>query len=163
MNFTYIGKTEGISPIKERDEKFLHDLYFTDNSTDNLKNQLSKLSYHYEVPNMSSMLYEFTNREQEKIHQSFRTGNYVSLRDMPDMIIPGNVTSMLSSKIEDNLFSIMERRSYVELSNNGGYFSKFEWQPDDYNNFKEKISSERRSNVEKQRQLHGPSPFLYNP
>ena len=28
----------------------------------------SKISNHYEVPNMSSMLYEFTNKEQDKVH-----------------------------------------------------------------------------------------------
>lgn len=87
----------------------------------------SKISNHYEVPNMASMLYEFTNREQDRIHQSFRTGNYISLRDIPNAIIPGNVSTMQSSKIEENLYSIIERRSYVELQNNGGYFSKFSW------------------------------------
>ena len=49
----------------------------------------SKISNHYEVPNMSSMLYEFTNKEQDKVHQSFRVGNYVSLRDLPNLIQPG--------------------------------------------------------------------------
>ena len=77
---------------------------------------MSKISNHYEVPNMVSMLYEFTNKEAEKVHQGFRTGNYVSLRDLPDMIVPGNVSSMVSSKIEENLYSVMERRSWVELS-----------------------------------------------
>lgn len=31
----------------------------------------------------------------------------------------------------------MERKTYVELSQNGGYFSKFEWMPDSYNFFRE--------------------------
>ena len=30
----------------------------------------------------------------------------------------------------------MERRSYVELAGNGGYFSKFEWKADPYDNFR---------------------------
>ena len=39
--------------------------------------------------------------------------------------------------MENNLYSIMERKTYVELANNGGYFSKFEWHPDPYYLFKE--------------------------
>ena len=46
---------------------------------------------HYEVPNMSSMLYDFTNKEQERIAQGFRIGNFVSLRDLPKELIAGNV------------------------------------------------------------------------
>lgn len=52
----------------------------------------SNISNHYEVPNMTSMLYEFTNKEADHIHQAFRVGNYVSLRDLPNVILPGNVT-----------------------------------------------------------------------
>jgi hypothetical protein len=47
------------------------------------------------------------------------------LRDLPDSILPGNVSSMQTSKMEENLYSIMERKTYVELAGNGGYFSKF--------------------------------------
>ena len=100
-------------------------------------NKLSKISNHYEVPNMSSMLYEFTNKEQDRVHQSFRTGNYISLRDLPNLIAAGNVSSMQSSKIEENIYSIMERKSWVELSMNGGYFSKFEWMPDEFGLFRD--------------------------
>ena len=53
----------------------------------------SKIGKHYEVPNMSSMLYEFTNKEQDRVHQSFRTGNYVQIRDLPSVIVPGNVSN----------------------------------------------------------------------
>lgn len=55
------------------------------------QNYQSKISNHYEVPNMASMLYDFTNKEQERVHQSFRIGNFVSLRDLPDSLLPGNV------------------------------------------------------------------------
>ena len=50
------------------------------------------MQYHYEVPNLSSMLYEFTNRERDRIFQSFRVGNYHSLRDLPRHLMPGNVS-----------------------------------------------------------------------
>jgi hypothetical protein len=46
---------------------------------------------HYEVPNLSSMLYEYTNKEAERIHQGFRVGNFVSLRDLPTDFTYGNV------------------------------------------------------------------------
>jgi len=61
------------------------------------------------------MLYEFTNREKERISQSFRTGNYHSLRDLPRHLLPGNVSQWNKSKIETNLYSQVEERSYIEL------------------------------------------------
>jgi len=54
---------------------------------------------HYEVPNLTSMLYEFTNREQEAISNAFRTGNYTSLRDLPNSIAPFNISSAVKEKM----------------------------------------------------------------
>ena len=85
----YVGHTPGIHSIQEKD-----DIFETDEFKSELNGGISKISNHYEVPNMTSMLYEFTNKEQDRIHQSFRVGNYVSLRDIPDSIQPGNVSSM---------------------------------------------------------------------
>jgi len=45
--------------------------------------------------------------------------------------------------MEENLYSVMERRSYVELANNGGYFSKFEWLPDSYSSFQDELTKRR--------------------
>jgi hypothetical protein len=42
--------------------------------------------------------------------------------------------------MDENLYSVMERRSYVELANNGGYFSKFEWLPDSFSSFQEVLT-----------------------
>ena len=47
---------------------------------------------HYEVPNLSSMLYEFTNREADRIQHCFRVGNFHTLRDLPKHLLPGNVS-----------------------------------------------------------------------
>jgi len=41
----------------------------------------------------------------------------------------------------------MERRTYVELASNGGYFSKFEWQPDPFLNFIEEKKQDRMKSV----------------
>ena len=88
------GKTTGgnqnqyaspnMNSIQEREEE----LYNTENELRHTadKGQPSKITNHYEVPNMSSMLYEFTNKEQDRVHQSFRIGNYISLRDIPNSI-----------------------------------------------------------------------------
>ena len=54
---------------------------------------------HYEVPSLSSMLYEFTNREQDLVNQAFRTGNYISMRDLPENIAPNNVLQQLHVKM----------------------------------------------------------------
>ena len=46
---------------------------------------------HYEVPNLSSMLYEYTNREKDYVERAFRGGNYQTIRGLPDDIRPFNV------------------------------------------------------------------------
>ena len=58
---------------------------------------------HYEVPSLSSMLYEFTNKEQDSCIQAFRTGNYVGLRDLPDHIAPNNVLQQAQMKVKETL------------------------------------------------------------
>jgi hypothetical protein len=37
------------------------------------------------------MLYDFTNKEQDRVLQGFRIGNFVSLRDLPSEFTAGNV------------------------------------------------------------------------
>ena len=156
---SYIGNSPGIHSIQEKEDYFETDHEL---GTD-VANFASKISNHYEVPNMSSMLYEFTNKEQDRVHQSFRIGNFVSLRDITDSLLPGNVSHMANSKQEENLYSIIERRSWVELSKNGGYFSKFEWQPDPFANFKESLTSDRVKHEKQQFEVHGQAPFLSMP
>ena len=82
----YIGQSPGLNSMHERDESYFDTEEITGGGN------MSKISNHYEVPNMTSMLYEFTNKEQDRVHQGFRTGNYVSLRDLPTMVAPGNVS-----------------------------------------------------------------------
>jgi len=84
---------------------------------------------------LSSMLYEFTNREQERVHNTFRVGNFQSLRDLPNDILAGSILNAQKDKIEHNLYVPVEQKSYVELFGGGGYFSKFEWKEDPYELF----------------------------
>ena len=65
----------------------------------------SAISNHYEVPNLSSMLYEYTNNEMDRIKYAFRVGNFHSLRGLPRHLLPGNVSQISKSKIESNLYS----------------------------------------------------------
>ena len=109
--------------------------------SESMENMAQKsVQYHYEVPNLSSMLYEFTNREKDRIGQAFRTGNYHSLRDLPRHLLPGNVSQWSRSKIESNLYSQVEERSYVELQNQGGFFKKFTYTESPYEDFMDKLS-----------------------
>jgi len=87
---------------------------------------------HYEVPNLTSMLYEYTNKEAERIFMGFRKGNFVSLRDLPNDFNYGNTLNAQRDKIEHNIKEKAEPKLYVELQAGGGYFSKFDWKPDPF-------------------------------
>ena len=53
---------------------------------------------HYELPNLTQLLYDFTNKEQDLVMRCFRVGNYTSLRDMPANLLPNAVTKMMNDK-----------------------------------------------------------------
>ena len=57
----------------------------------------------------------------------------------------------------------MERRTYVELANNGGYFSKFPWQPDPYGRWAEIMSQRRIEANTKREEIHGDQQFKSDP
>ena len=57
----------------------------------------------------------------------------------------------------------MERKTYVELSNNGGYFSKFEWKEDPYERYRDHQSTAREKHDKAQSSVHGMAPFLNMP
>jgi hypothetical protein len=65
--------------------------------------------------------------------------------------------------MESNLYSIMERRTYVELANNGGYFSKFGWSADPYALWYEDQSNRRKENVAKREDIHNKEIWKGNP
>ena len=53
---------------------------------------------HYELPNLTQLLYDFTNKEQDLVMRCFRVGNYTSLRDLPANLLPNAVTKMMNDK-----------------------------------------------------------------
>jgi hypothetical protein len=63
-----------------------------------LRKENQMYSKHYEVPNLSSVLYKYTHAEENKISQAFRIGNYTSIRDLPNQLQAGNVNLMSKSK-----------------------------------------------------------------
>ena len=96
---------------------------------------------HYEVPNLSSMLYEYTNKERDLVQQAFRGGNYQTIRNLPDDIRPFNVAQAMKTKIGETALtsSIMAQNNHAFnelLKGNGGVFSKFEWEREPFDNFK---------------------------
>ena len=65
----------------------------------NQKNAGRQHVKHYEVPNLSSMLYEYTNREKDYVERAFRGGNYQTIRGLPDDIRPFNVGQAVKERI----------------------------------------------------------------
>ena len=113
---------------------------------------------------MSSMLYEYTNREKDYVEQAFRGGNYQSIRGLPNDIRPFNVGQAVKEKIANTALasSIIGQNNHVYqelLKGDGGVFSKFQWQADPFNNVKERESIMRMTQVSNQQRVHGPDPF----
>ena len=71
---------------------------------------------HYEVPNLSSMLYEYTNAEKNLVEMAFRGGNYQTIRDLPDQIRPSLVGYSVRNKINKMFYT-----SSVTRNNNQVY------------------------------------------
>lgn len=67
------------------------------------KSKITNANAHYEVPNLSSMLYEFTNKEQDQVINAFRINSFVNIRDLPDNIAPTNVIQNIQMKMKEAL------------------------------------------------------------
>lgn len=127
------------------------------------RNEENSISKHYEVPNISSILHQYTHAEQEKIKYSFRVGNFHSLRDLPNNLLAGHVSVLQNSKIADNLYGHKEERSYIELQKGGGFFSKFSWMEDPYELFIEQQKKDRVESLAKRNQVGHDHDFITNP
>ena len=107
-----------------------------------MQSKITNANAHYEVPNLSSMLYEFTNKEQDQVINAFRINSFVTIRDLPDHIAPTNVIQHIQGKMKESLAlsSVISQNKRVhmeKLQNHNGYFRTFEWLEDHYNNIKE--------------------------
>lgn len=132
--------------------------------TDFTKNRSTDV-YHYEAPNLTSMLYEYTNKEQEYINRCFRTGNYTTLREMPNDFTGGTFFKN-DPKAGPTLGSILEQQnSDVKPKGAGARGSKanteikFEYMADDYDAFLDTLKQEKKESKEKQHKLHKDKDF----
>lgn len=113
---------------------------------------------HFEIPNLSSMLYDYTNKEKDLIQKCWRVGNYHSLRDLPTNIAPSNVLKSYQEK--QDLAHLPSRPKKLTALSDGGYFSKFEWQPESYDDH---LATQRRERDDKSKiieRLHGKEKFI---
>ena len=53
---------------------------------------------HYELPNLTQLLYDYTNKERDLIQRCFRTGNYNALRELPNNLAPNQILKYLREK-----------------------------------------------------------------
>jgi hypothetical protein len=88
---------------------------------------------HFEIPNLSSMLYDYTNKEKDLIEKCWRVGNYYSLRDLPTNLAPSNILKSIQEK--QDIAHLPSRPKKLSALSDGGYFSKFEWKPESYDDF----------------------------
>jgi hypothetical protein len=122
---------------------------------------------HYEVPNLTSMLYEYTNKEQEHIKRCFRAGNFSHLRELPDQINPN---AILDSTREKQNFNVhfkskgapteAEERKKLYSKIFGKDSVKFDQIEDSYEAFLDAQREEKLKSKEKQKALHGEKDFL---
>jgi len=114
---------------------------------------------HYELPNLTQLLYDFTNKEQDTIMRCFRVGNYTSLRDLPANLLPNSVIKMLNDKQDANLMW-KQPQPKVQTLTGGGLFSDYEYIGEDYVMYLKQKKDERTAK-EQQPKLHK-RPFYLN-
>lgn len=110
---------------------------------------------HYEVPILSSMLYEYTNKELDIIKNAFRTGNYDSIRGLPNDLKPFSVQAQVSKRLQfEELHSTMvsqnKKIAKEVLADHGGLFQRFEWVKDPYELKREAEMNDRKVAKEKE-------------
>lgn len=115
---------------------------------------------HYELPNLTQLLYDFTNKEQDTIMRCFRVGNYNSIRDLPANLLPNAVIKMLNDKQDTNLLWRQHQPKVATLTG-GGLFSEYEYKGDDYVVFLKQKTDERLERERKRKDLHK-RPFYLN-
>jgi hypothetical protein len=114
---------------------------------------------HYEMPNLAACLYDYTNKEQDAINRCFRTGNYDSLRDLPNDIAPQRLLEAIKQKINDNISQNpnppeRDHKGKVIKLAGGGLFYEFEWMPDSFSKFLEAKRKDKELSDEVISSLH---------
>lgn len=138
-----------------------------DMATDFTKDHSGTVS-HYEVPNLTSMLYEYTNKEQEHIQKCFRVGNFNMIRELPDKFEPNSIIDQIREKQNFNVHFMSKKleseepkKQYSKLIG-GGLFMKFEYMSDDYDAYLESLKKEKKESKDIASKLHGKSFIWIN-
>lgn len=95
------------------------------------------------------MLYDYTNKENDIVRNAFRTGNWDSIRNLPNDLRPFAVQQHVSRRLqEDEIHSQMvsqNKRVFKELlKDHGGLFMRFEYVGDPYEEEKRVDEARRR-------------------
>lgn len=84
-----------------------------------------------------AVLYEYTNKEYDLVKNAFRTGNWDSLRDLPNELKPFAVQQHISQRLQQEELhnSMIQQNKRVAkeiLKDHGGLFQRFEYISEDY-------------------------------
>ena len=107
---------------------------------------------HYELPNLTQLLYDFTNKEQDVIQQCFRTGNYASLRDLPVQMMPNSIAKAMRDKQDMNLAFKPPEGKVVKLSG-GGLFREYEYISEPFDLYLQQKQLENKERKLKQKDI----------
>lgn len=114
----------------------------------------------YAMPNVSSLLPNYANSEQEFIHRTFHTGNYDQIRSLPNTLKEQQVQTARLARMEAArrflMPSLEERQGEVgPRSNQQGLFQVFEYLPSRYSLADELASKERVESEAKRMTIGG--------
>ena len=102
----------------------------------------------YAIPNITSILPEYSNAEQEYIQRTFAQGNYDLLHSLPSDIGAGEVNKFRKAHMEQARKMLLDNMPHAagsipKATNKHGLFQEFEYKPSPYNLSDEIQSRER--------------------
>eukprot|EP00344_Euplotes_crassus_P006416 CAMPEP_0196995218 /NCGR_PEP_ID=MMETSP1380-20130617/1383_1 /TAXON_ID=5936 /ORGANISM="Euplotes crassus, Strain CT5" /LENGTH=304 /DNA_ID=CAMNT_0042410833 /DNA_START=168 /DNA_END=1080 /DNA_ORIENTATION=+ len=98
------------------------------------------------------------------IYRCFRTGNFDSIRTLPDTLKSQKLIERIKEKITENIKESShpperDHKGRIIKLSGGGLFHEFEWMPDSFLNFLENERKEKAESDEVVKKIH-PKPFI---
>ena len=92
----------------------------------------------YAIPNITSILPEYSNAEAEYIQRTFAQGNYDLLHTLPSDISAGEVNKFRKAHMEQARKMLLDNMPHAagsvpKATNKNGLFQEFEYRPSPYN------------------------------
>jgi hypothetical protein len=105
----------------------------------------------YAIPNITSILPEYSNAEQEYIQRTFAQGNYDLLHSLPADISAGEVNKFRKAHMEQARKMLLDNMPHAagsipKATNKHGLFQEFEYKPSPYSLSDDIQSRERLEN-----------------